>query len=140
MKILKILSISVLLVATSVSNTVNAKIKTFKLAFIEIPVKTVCIKHPEAADATKYFANATIVSFEIYKAGGAAEIDKIIKLLSADANIESCTAGKITGDFSAITLSLKTAKNKAWFVSQFKKAGLTHIKLNNSAPVEADKL
>ena len=140
MKIFKILSISVLLVATSVSNTINAKINTFKLAFTEIPVKTVCIKHPEATDATKYFANATIVSFEIYKAGGAAEVDKIIKLLSSDANVESCTAGKVTGDFSAITLSLKTAKNKAWFVSQFKKAGLTHIKLNNSAPVEADKL
>ena len=140
MKIFKILSLSSLLALTVVSNTINAKVNTVKLAFIEIPVKTVCIKHPEAADATKYFANATIVSFEVYKAGGAAEIDKIIKLLSADTNVESCTAGKVTGDFSAITLTLKTAKNKAWFVSQFKKAGLTHIKLNNNAPVEADKL
>ena len=139
MKILKIVSFSVLLVGSVVSPTINAA-NYSSVILADIPAKTVCIKHPEAADANKYFAAATVVNFEVYKAGSTAEVDKIVKILSEDKNVESCTADKVTGDFSAITLSLKSAKNKAYFVNLFKKAGLTTIKLNNNAPVEADKL
>ena len=139
MKILRIISFSVLLVGAVVSPTINAA-NSSTVVLADIPAKTVCIKHPEAADANKYFAAATVVNFEVYKAGSIANVEKIVKLLSEDKNVESCTAGKVTGDFSAITLSLKSAKNKAYFVGLFKKAGLTTVKLNNNAPVEADKL
>lgn len=139
MKTLKIVALSVLLVGTT-SLTTKANTNTIKINLLDLPAKTVCIKHPEAADANKYFASATVINFEVYKAGSTAELDKIVKTLSTDKNIESCTAGKVTGDFSAITLSLKTAKDKAYFVGLCKKAGLTHFKLNNNTAVEADKL
>ncbi|MDX2171653.1 MAG: hypothetical protein SFY56_00940 [Bacteroidota bacterium] len=139
MKIFKTLSLSILLAATTVSSVAKAT-NSYKVTLVDIPAKTVCMKHPEAADATKYFASATVINFEIYKVGSTADMEKIIKSLSSDANVESCEAGKITGDFSAVTLSLKSAKGKAWFAAFVKKAGLTHIKINNNAPVEADKL
>lgn len=139
MKIFKTLSLSLLLVATTVSSVAKAT-NSNKVILVDIPAKTVCIKHPEAADATKYFASATVITFEIYKVGTASEMEAIMKALKNDANVDNVEAGKITGDFSAVTLSLKSAKGKAWFAAFVKKAGLTHIKINNNAPVEADKL
>lgn len=138
MKILKIISLSVLM-ATVASPTVNANIiNTVILA--DIPAKTVVIKHPEATDVTKYFASATVINFEIYKVGSATDLEKIIKSISGDANVLSFVAGRVTGDFSAVTLTLKSAKGKTWFTNLVKNAGLAHIKINNNAPVEADKL
>jgi len=139
MKIFKTLSLSILLVATTVSSVASTT-NSHKITLADIPAKTVCIKHPEATDATKYFANATVITFEIYKAGTFTEMEAIMKALKNDANVDNAVAGKVTGDFSAVTLSLKSAKGKAWFAAYVKKAGLTHIKINNNAPVEADKL
>ena len=139
MKIFKIISLSLLLASTSVSSFLNATTVN-KNSLVNIPEKTVCIKHPDATDANKYFSTATIINFEVYKIGSADEVQKLIKILSADANVESCNAGTVTGDFSAFTLSLKSAKNKAYFVALIKKAGLLHIKINNNAAVEADKI
>lgn len=138
MTILKTISLSILLVSIASVTSIKANINS--TLFAESPAKTICIKHPEAVDANKFFAKATIINFEIFKVGSASELDKIVKILSSDANVESCTSGKITGDFSAITLNLKSAKNKVYFINLFKKAGLTHIKLNNSDAVETDKL
>ncbi len=106
----------------------------------DIPAKTIVIKHPEAADVTKYFANATVINFEIYKVGSATDLEKIIKSISGDANVQSFVAGRVTGDFSAVTLILKSAKGKIWFANLVKNAGLAHIKINNNVAVEADKL
>jgi hypothetical protein len=137
MKILKSLLISALL-AGPVSS-VNAA-QASNIIISELPAKTVCIKHPEAADANKFFVKANIVMFEIYKGGSAEEVGRIVKALEADPNIESAIMGPLTGDFQAVTISLKSNKDKAWFMKQFKKAGLTHIKINNNSPVELEKL
>lgn len=137
MKILKTLLISFMLTGAAV----NASAVTTSLAvYNETPAKTIVIKHPEAASADKYFAKSTVVMFEVYKAGTKDEVAKIIKSLQSDANVESATEGKLTGDYQAITLTLKSTKDKAWFVKQFKKAGLNHIKINNNPVVEIEKL
>ncbi len=136
MKILKTLLISCMLTGSAL----NASAVAVPVAFIETPVKTIVIKHPEAANADKYFAKSTIVMFEVYKAGSKDDVAKIIKSLQSDSNVESVTEGNLTGDYQAITITLKNNKDKAWFVSQFKKAGLNHIKLNNNPVVEITKL
>ncbi|MEO6303237.1 MAG: hypothetical protein ABIP51_08690, partial [Bacteroidia bacterium] len=103
-------------------------------------VKTVCIKNPAAADAGKFFSEVTVVSFEIYKAGSQDEVAKIAASLKKDAAVESVTEGKATGDYQSMTLVLKSAKNKAWFASEFKKAGLNTVRINNNPIVEVDKM
>lgn len=140
MKILKALSVSFLLGATMLNSTAFAKNTAISVNFSEIPAKTVCIKHPAASDANSFFSQATVVSFEVYKAGSAADVANIITALKKDAAVESVTEGKVTGDYQQITLTLKSAKNKAWFASEFKKAGLNTVRINNNPIVEVDKM
>jgi hypothetical protein len=140
MKILKTLSVSFLLGAAMINSTANASTINTVINFSEIPAKTVCIKNPSAADVNKFFSETTVLSFEVYKAGSKEEITKIINLLKKDAAVESVSEGKLTGDYQSITLTLKSAKNKAWFAAVFKKAGLNTIRINNNPIVEVDKM
>ncbi|MDO8999714.1 MAG: hypothetical protein Q7W45_08115 [Bacteroidota bacterium] len=140
MKILKSLSISLLLGAAIVNSNAFGKNNTSIVNFSEIPAKTVCIKNPNAVDVNKFFSETTILSFEIYKPGSKEEITKIINSLKKDAAVETVSEGKLTGDYQSITLTLKSTKNKAWFAAEFKKAGLNTIRINNNPIVEVDKM
>lgn len=106
----------------------------------ETPAKTICIKNPMAADANKYFSTSTSFYFEVYKPGSKAELVEIIDKLKAADGVENCTPGNVTGDYYALTLTLKSAKNKGWFVKTVKAAGLSHIKINNADVVEVEKI
>ena len=140
MKILKALSISCLLGAAVINSTAVANNNSIVNNFTEIPAKTVCIKNPNAADVNKFFSETTVLSFEVYKAGSADEIAKIVASLKNNKGVESITEGKLTGDYQSMTLTLKSAKNKAWFAAEFKKAGLNTIRINNNPIVEVEKM
>lgn len=140
MKILKTLSVSFLLGVAVLNSTVNAKNTTISVNFSDIPVKTVCIKHAAAANADNFFSQATVLSFEVYKAGSKEDVANIINSLKKANGIESVSEGKLNGDYQGITITLKSAKNKAWFASEFKKAGLNNVRINNNPIVEVDKM
>lgn len=136
MKIIKILLITCLFAGTAaMANPVLDA--TF---YSEIPAKTICIKHPNASEPDKFFSTSTNLMFEVYKAGSKEEIEKIIKMLKSDSNVQSASEGRLTGDYQAITISLKNPKDKAWFVALFKKAGLNTIRINNNPIVSIDKI
>lgn len=111
-----------------------------KLILNEPPAKTIMFKHPGAENATTFFSGSKVYNFEIFKAGTAAEMEAIVKSLSADKAVESCTKGNLYGDYLSVTLTLKSNKDKAWFIAAFKKAGLNHIRLNNHEIIAVDKL
>ena len=140
MKIIKTLSVSLLLAGAMISSTAAAKVNPVVVNYAETPAKTVCIKHPAAADANAYFSSATLISFEVYKVGSAEDVAKVIKAFKNDSNVELAEMGKLTGDYQAFTISLKTAKNKSWFVNTLKKAGLNTIKINNNPIVAVEQL
>jgi hypothetical protein len=140
MKILKTLSISFLLGAAMINSTASANTNIVAVNFSEIPAKTIFIKNPAAANLNEFFSEVTVLSFEVYKAGSAADVAKIIASFKKSSNIESVTEGKLNGDYQSITLTLKSAKDKAWFSSEFKKAGLNNIRVNNNPIVEVEKL
>jgi ABC-type glycerol-3-phosphate transport system substrate-binding protein len=139
MKMFKTLSLSALLTLAAV-NTASATSAVVSAFYNETPVKTVVIKHPMANDAAKFFSSSKIVNFEIYKPGTKEEVAKIIASLKKDAAVESVNEGVVTGDYHAVTIVLKSEKNKEWFAAEFKKAGLNTIKMNNNPIVEVDKL
>jgi hypothetical protein len=140
MKILKALSVSFLLGATMLNSTAFGKNTGVSVNFSEIPAKTVCIKNAAAANVDNFFSQVTFLSFEVYKPGSADEVAKIVSNLKKDAAVESVTEGKLTGDYQQITITLKSAKNKTWFASEFKKAGLNTVRINNNPIVEVDKM
>ena len=140
MKILKALSVSFLLGMATLNSTVFANNTVVSVNFSEIPVKTVCIKHAAASNADNFFAQATFLSFEVYKPGSKEELANIISSLKKANGVESVTEGKLNGDYQAITITLKSTKNKAWFASEFKKAGLNTVRINNNPIVEVDKM
>jgi len=121
------------------AGVVNADTKT---AYIlkENPAKTVCIKNKNANDANAFFSSSTSYFFEVFKPGSKSELLDIVNKLKAIDGVEACSPGTITGDYCAITLNLKTKKDKAWFVDAFAKAGLGYIKMNNKEVVEISKL
>ncbi|MES2680962.1 MAG: hypothetical protein V4635_13805 [Bacteroidota bacterium] len=139
MKMFKILSLSALLTFAAVS-TASATSGSVSAFYNETPVKTVVIKHPMANDAAKFFSSSKIVNFEIYKPGSKEEFAKIIASLKKDAAVESVNEGTVNGDYHAVTIVLKSEKNKEWFAAEFKKAGLNTIKMNNNPIVEVEKL
>lgn len=136
---MKVLVISAMLLLSS-SVTVNATSNTAYAVFKELPAKTVCVKNAQANDADTFFSSSNSYFFEVYKPGTKADLIDIVNKLKAQEGVESCSPGTITGDYCAITLTLKTKKDKAWFVNAFTKAGLGHIKLNNAEVVEVGKL
>ena len=140
MKILKTLSLSLVLTGAMV-NSALANTRVNSVYSNETPAKTVIIKHALANDANKFFSSSTVISFEIYKPGTKEELAKIVASLKKDPAVESVNEGVVTGgDYYAMTIVLKSEKNKAWFVAEFKKAGLNTIKMNNNPIVEVDKL
>jgi len=139
MKMLKTLSVSLLLTCAMVNN-VSAISPLSAAYYNETPVKTIVVKHPMANDAGKFFSASKVVFFEIYKPGTKDEKAKIISSLKNNPDVETVTEGAVVGDYHGITIVLKTEKNKQWFVSEFKKAGLNTIKMNNNPIVEVDKL
>lgn len=139
MKILKTLSVTLLLSAAAVSTAVAANPLAIA-AFIETPVKTVVIKNPNAEDATKFFSVNTIVHFEVYKVGTKEELATVIASLKKNADVESVHEGIVTGDYQALDIVLKTTKNKEWFSKSLKNAGLNHIKINNNPIIPIENL
>ncbi len=140
MKILKTLAFSMMLSGALISSNLLANEKNVTIIFSETPAKTICLKNSAASNTDSYFSSTTVFSFEVFKAGSKEDIAKIVKTLSKDAAVESCVEGALTGDYQAFTLTLKSTKSKAWFVSQFKKVGLNTIKINNNPIVDVDKM
>ncbi len=122
------------------SLAVNANSGNDVIIVKEIPAKTICIKNGMANDVNTFFSNATSLFFEVYKAGTKADLVEMIDKLKAVDGVENASAGTINGDYYAITLTLKTKKDKAWFAKAFAAAGLEYIKINNNEIVEVAKL
>lgn len=140
MKFIKILTFALFFTTTIVNSTIYGNNKSLVLKIDDTPAKTICIKNPAASNTTQFFSNSTSFSFEIYKAGSKDDVLKIIKFFKNDPAVENCIEGVLTGDYLAISLTLKSNKNKAWFIKSFKKAGLKTIKINNNPIVEIDKI
>ncbi|MBK7819351.1 MAG: hypothetical protein IPJ60_18805 [Sphingobacteriaceae bacterium] len=122
------------------SLAVNANTGNDVIIVKEIPAKTICIKNGMANDVNTFFSNATSLFFEVYKPGTKADLVAMIDKLKAVDGVENASAGTINGDYYAITLTLKTKKDKAWFAKAFAAAGLEYIKINNNEIVEVAKL
>lgn len=101
---------------------------------------TAFIKHPAAHNLDAYFSEAGIIHFEIYKCGSKADLQSALTVLRAAKEVESCTEGVVTGDFQAVSVSLKTPQSKTWFIKWMLSAGFKTIKINNNAPVAIETL
>ncbi|MGE0567846.1 MAG: hypothetical protein AB7O73_07845 [Bacteroidia bacterium] len=99
----------------------------------ELPPKTICIKHALAGDADKLFSTETKLTFEIYKAGNSEELEKMIASFEANDNVDEVIKGSLNGDYQQIQIAFNDKVSKKIVVQMFKDAGLTYIKLNNSA-------
>ncbi|MBS1652739.1 MAG: hypothetical protein JSU07_12090 [Bacteroidetes bacterium] len=106
----------------------------------KLPLKTVCIKHPDAENPDVYFSKVTMFNFEVFKPGTEADVKEIIKNLSKDSNVDFVNLGKLYGNFQAISVVFKTAKNKSYVLGLLKKAGLDIVKINNGEPTNIDKI
>jgi hypothetical protein len=135
MKIIKLLT--ALLLACNIS---SASAIISSTTFTETPDKTVVFKDPAAEDASKYFSGNTMFKVWIFKAGSETEMGKIIASLRKDKSVESCERGATTGDYTEMTIVLNKPQNKAWFIEQFKKAGLNHVKINNHPVTETKNM
>ncbi|MDZ4663283.1 MAG: hypothetical protein SGJ15_00250 [Bacteroidota bacterium] len=122
------------------SLVVNANTRNDVIIVKETPAKTVCIKNAMANDVNTFFSNTTNLFFEVYKPGTKVDLIAILDKLKAVDGVENASAGNINGDYYAITLTLKSKKDKAWFSKAFAAAGLGHIKINNNEIVEVGKL
>jgi hypothetical protein len=122
------------------SQNVYANLKPSFVYFSETPARTIFIKHPAAQNVDGFFSTTTALMFEIYKPGSSEDMAKIISALKKDSNVEMCAEGAITGDYHMVNITLKSAKDKAWFAALFKKAGLNNIKINNNPIVEVGKM
>lgn len=140
MRILKILSLSTVLSTVVLNLEATTEAYALTLNYLETPAKTICLKNPAASNPANFFSTSTVIMFEVYKPGSKEEMAKIVSSLKKDTNVQSCDEGNVTGDYHALTLNLKSAKDKAWFAALFKKAGLNTIKINNNPVVEVDKL
>jgi hypothetical protein len=140
MKFLSTLCLSLLLAgATSIQASEPVASHT-TIKYGMYPDKTICIKHPSAGDTKTFFSGSQVYFFEIYNVGSAADIAKIIHTVKANKDVADFTQGVVTGEFTAFTLSLKSNKDKAWFIALFKKAGLNTIKINNSEVMSVDHM
>lgn len=139
MKLLKTLSFSlVLAVAAFQAPAVQAHVTP--VIYNETPARTIVIKNPMAADINKFFSTGTIFNFEVYKAGSADEVLKMIGALRSDPAVETVSQGVLVGDYLSVTIVLKAAKNKEWFISEFRRAGLTTIRINANPVVAVEKI
>ena len=129
MKLIKTLALSLILSTVVITATASNKLTTITKA-VTTPDKTICIKNPSAADADKFFSTITTLNFEIYKPGSVEFVNSVVETLRKNPTIASVTIGKVTGDYHAITIVLKSTNSKEFFVGNFKRAGLFNIKIN----------
>ncbi len=137
MEILRTLSLSVLLSVAAVNSNSYAQANPAAIKSAEMSAKTIIIKHPMANDPATFFATNTLITFEIYKPG---DIAKAISVMSKDPNVADCKMGAVTGDYYQVNLTVKSLKDKMWYGTLFKKAGLNTIKINNNPIVEVGKM
>lgn len=112
----------------------------FSFAQSSLQPGTICIKHPAAENSGTFFSGSMVYQFEVFQIGGAENMAKIISSFQKDKDVESITVGTLTGDFQAFHLTLKKQKNKEWFSSTFRKAGLNTIRINRREIVTVDKM
>jgi hypothetical protein len=111
-----------------------------KYHFIDYPAKTIVIKNPMASNINTFFSSNKMLEFEIYKVGSPEDLRLVLQNISNNKYVMSCNSGSIAGDFTHITLALKSNKDKACFISVFKKAGLGFIKINQAEVIAIEKL
>lgn len=140
MQILKTLSLTLFLSTVAMGSSHAQPTALTSKTYADTPAKTIIIKHPAANDVATFFSSSTVYSFEVFKPGTSAEMDKIVATLKKDAEVADVAVGKVTGDYHAITVTVKSVKNKMYFSSLFKKAGLNTIKINNNPITEVDKM
>jgi hypothetical protein len=104
----------------------------------QTPDRTVTIKSA-STDANVIFS-AGMIGFEVYKAGSAQEVNALLKKLKENKEVSEAVAGKVTGDYTQITVSLKSVKDKAFWAGLLKSAGLNNIKINKNPVTEIDKI
>jgi hypothetical protein len=102
----------------------------------DYPERTAVFKSPDAADHDRFFSAATVYVFELYKAGSAADLKVMLDLLRKETIVESCLAGKKTGDYQQVTLTLKNKTDKHTFIRLFTRAGIGHVKINQEPVAE----
>ena len=107
MKIIKTLTFTLLFAAAVVNSSIYGNNKSLVLKIDDTPSKTICIKNPAASNTTDFFSKTTQFSFEIFKAGSKDDVLKIINSFKNDPAVESCSEGVLTGDYLAISLTLK---------------------------------
>lgn len=139
MKLFKTIALGLSLSLTAASASASTT-SALSVKLTNMPDKTICLKHPQAANTDKFFSSTTMLSFEIYKPGNSEFVKAVIASLKADPNVQSVTEGAVTGDFYAINITLKSAQSKQWFINSFKKAKLSNIKINNNEVVSVDKM
>ena len=113
---------------------------SFVKSFSETPEKTVIIKHPAASNLNTFFSTTTTLFFEVYKPATKKDIAALIKTLSKNTYVKSCTEGLLTGDYQGFTLELKSPMDKIAFGKLLKSAGLNTIKINANPIVDVEKL
>lgn len=128
------LSIFALLISSLLISSNNTKPLVL---FGETPAKTIVIKNPAADDVNTFFSNSQVYSFEVFKIG---DVKAVIDLIKKNKDVESCSAANAIGDFTPITLSLKSKKNKDFFIALFKNAGLMNIRINHKELSAVDKM
>lgn len=140
MKLLKFLSICFVISLFSASVSASVTNPLQNIFSSDLPEKTIVIKHPAAFNVDDFFATNKFLMFEIYKVGSTENLNKVIASFKKNPNVEACEIGPLTGDYQAISISMKSTKDKQWFAELFKKAGLNSIKINNNPVVKVDKM
>jgi hypothetical protein len=140
MRILKIFSAALLISGATLPVLAHPGSNPICSIYSETPAKTVIIKHPAAHNLNVYFSTTSTLFFEVYKPGSKEDVAELIAVLSKDPRVESCNEGIRTGDYLAMSITLKAQADKEWFVKLCKKAGLNSIKINNDPIKDMDKL
>lgn len=140
MKLTSILSLALFLVCSQPGHFANSGHPAGSAIVGDFPARTIFIKSPMASDPNLFFSTNKALMFEVYKVGSGSDLEKIIKAFRSDPAVESFNSGTLTGDYQAFVLILKTNKDKAWFISMFKKAGLNTIKLVHNDVIPVDKM
>lgn len=101
---------------------------------------TICLKHPAADNSAAFFSGSLVYQFEVFQVGSNENLSRIIAAFQKENDVESITVGTLTGDYQAFHLTLKKQKNKDWFATTFRKAGLNTIRINRRDIVTVDKM
>lgn len=140
MRILRNLMLAALTVVSAPQLSATTGSYPNNKTFSETPERTVIIKHPAANNLSTFFSSTTTLFFEVYKPGTKEDIATIIKTLSKNTYVKSCTEALLTGDYQGFTLELKSPMDKVAFGKLLKSAGLNTVKINANPIVASDKL